>query len=276
MKISRTLTAAFAAAIVIAGHGSAAAQESPKPAFDNAIASLNERLGSVETGPAIDTTDAAANAADLAAIEQAMAAFGTPAFPVDGFASFENVCEPLNRLSVRHLLDGTAALRRPGDQQTPQGEEIAAFTAKLQALQVHNAARYEEAIVILSGSGIRCTAQHFPVLADHLASLPPHEITTVRLNGARQMRVGIARAVLGYMTALREPATTPANRARIHAYIGELAAPLAAALTPELRTEVLTMLGQLPPTDDAATLATTELLKAALATTECTQLCIYR
>lgn len=276
MTISRTLTAALAAAIVIAGHGTAMAQNAPKPAFENAIASLNERLGTVESGPAIDSTDAAANAADLAAIEQAMEAFGTPAFPLDGFASFENVCEPLNRLSVRHLLDGTAALRRPGDQQTPQGEEIAAFTAQLQALQLRNAARYEEAIVILSGSGIRCTARHFPVLADHLASLPPQEMTPVRLNGARQMRVGIARAVLGYMTALREPATTPANRARLHAYIGELAAPLAAALTPELRAEVLTMLGQLPATADAEILATTEVLKAALATSECVQLCVYR
>lgn len=266
----------LAAALLMAGYGQAAAQESPKVAFESAVNALNQRLGTVETGPAIESTDAAANAADIAAIGLAMDSFGSPAFPLDGFTSFETVCEPLNRLSVRHGLDGAAAFHQPEGAPPPGPAELNALTAQMQALQLQNAARYEDAITILSGSGLVCTVKHFPVLADHLAGLPPAEITPIRLNGARQMRLGIARSVLGYMIALRDTTTSPANKVRLRAYVAELAAPLADALTPELRAELVTALGQLPPTRDAETLAAADVVKSAMATTDCVELCVYQ
>jgi hypothetical protein len=276
MTIFRGLKATFAAAILMIGHSGAMAQESPQAAFQSAVAALDQRLGAAETGPLIETTDAAANAADIAAIERAMDSFGSPAFPVDGFTSFETVCEPLNRLSVRHALDGAAAIGRPADAPPPGPAELQVLTAKMRVLQLQNAARHEEAITILSGSGLLCTVKHFPVLAEHLSSLPPAEITPIRLNGARQMRLGIARSLLGYMVALREPATSPANKVRLRAYIADLAAPLAAALTPELRAELTTALDQLPPTLDPETLAATEFVKLAMAITDCVELCLYQ
>lgn len=269
------IKASLAAALIIAGCGTAMAQDNPKVAFESAVNALNQRLGTVETGPAIGDTDAAANAADIAAIELALSALGTPAFPLEGFTSFETICEPLNRLSVRHVMDGSAALGRPKDASPPEGEELNALIAQIQALQLRNASRYEEKIIILSGSGLRCMVMHFPFLADHLAGLPAAELTPVRLNGARQMRMGSARSLLGYMVALRDPATTPANKARLQAYVAELAAPLASALTPALRRELTTTLAQLPPTSDPEVLAATELLTSSLATTECVQLCRY-
>ena len=270
------LRAFCAAAIIVIGHGPAAAQDNPQAAFAQAVASLTERLGPAESGPDIATTDQAANAADIAAIERAMAALGTPAFPIDGFTTFDTVCQALNRLSVRHGLDGAAALRRPVDAAPPTPADIQTMTAQMQALQLRNASLHQDAITILTGVGLICTTKHFPVLVDHLASLPPAEITPIRLNGARQMRLSIARSVLGFMMGLGETTTSPANKVRLRGYVAELATPLADALTPELRTELLTALGQLPPTGDAEALAATELLKTALATTDCTGLCIYR
>ncbi len=276
MTIFHSVKAALAAATLMIGHSAALAQESPKAAFQSAVDALSQRLGPAESGPTIEATDAAANAADIAAIEAAMGAFGSPAFPIDGFASFEAVCDPLNRLAVRHALDGSAALRRPTDAPPPTPAEMNALTAKLQALQLRNAARYQDTITILSGSALRCTVKHFPVLADRLASLPPAELTPIRLDGARQMRMGIARSLLGFMMAMGETATTPANKARLRAYTAEIAAPLAAALTPALRAELTTALGQLPPTRDGEVLATAEVLTSALATTECSGLCLYQ
>jgi hypothetical protein len=113
------MTTALAAAMMLLGAGPAVAQEAPPAAFARAVAALNQRLGPAESGPDIETTDRAANAADIAVIEQALDAFGTPAFPIDGFATFDSVCDPLNRLSVRHLLDGAAELRRPADAAPP-------------------------------------------------------------------------------------------------------------------------------------------------------------
>jgi hypothetical protein len=273
MTISHRLKAAFAAAILMIGHGEAMAQASPEATFRSAVAALKQRLGPAETGPAIGTTDTAANAADIAAIEAAMGALGSAAFPLDGFTTFDTVCKPLNELSVRHLLDDSAALRRPEGAPPPDPAQIQGMMAQMQALQLRNAARHQDAIIILSGTGLVCTAKHFPILADHLASLPPAEITPIRLNGARQLRLGIAQSVLGYVTALGDATT---NKVRVRGYVTELAAPLAGALTPELRAELVTALAQLPPTRDADALATTDLLKSAMATTECVALCLYK
>ncbi len=276
MTILHGMKAAFAAAILMIGHSGALAQESPQATFQSAVDALNQRLGAAETGPAIETTDTAANAADIAAIEATVGSLGSPEFPLDGFTSFEMVCEQLNRLSVRHLLDGAAALRRPEGAPPPDPAQLNALTSQMQALQLQNAARHQDAIIILSGSGLVCTVKHFPVLAEHLAGLPPAEITPIRLNGARQMRLGIARSVLGYMMALSDTTTSPANKVRLRAYVADLAAPLADALTPELRAELVTALDQLPPTLDAEALAAAAVVKSALATTDCVKLCVYQ
>ena len=269
------MTAALAAAMMLVGAGPAIAQEAPPAAFARAVAALNERLGPAESGPDIETTDRAANAADIAVIEQALDAFGTPAFPVDGFATFDSVCDPLNRLSVRHGLDGITALRRSADAAPPTPAETRIFSSQLQALGLRNAARHQDAMTVLSVGGLRCMVRHFPVLSEFLAGLPEAERTPVRLDGARKMRQGAAQSLLGFMIAMRDPTTTPANMARLRSYLVEVADPLAAALTPDLRIYVSTMIDQLPATSDADALATTDLLKTAMATTACEGLCAY-
>jgi hypothetical protein len=275
MIFSRKAKASLAAAMIAFAAGPVQAQEATPAAFDRAIAAMTARLGSIETGPAIDTTDAAANAADLAVIEQALDVFGTPAFPVEGFSTFESVCEPINRLSVRHGLDGLSAMARPPGSSPPTPEEMRALVDKTLALQTRNAARYPDAVTVLAGGAMRCMVKHLPVLAAFMADLPPAELTPTRLKGADGMRRGGSQALVGFSISLREPATSPANKARIRAYIAEVAAPLAAAMTPAMRIELVSTLDALPPTADADTLAATALLKAALATTACEDLCRY-
>ena len=273
----RTAKASLAAVLVAFATSPALAQEqdSTSADFAKAIASLTERLGTVETGPAIDTTDAAANAADLAVIEQALDQFGTPAFPVEGFATFESVCEPINGLSVRHGLDGLSAYARPPGSPPPTPEEMQVLTGKVLALQTRNAARYPDAITVLAGGVMRCMVKHLPALTVMLAGLPEAELTPARLEGADGMRRGGTQALLGFSLALREPATTPANKARIIAYVAEVAAPLAAVLTPTMRAGLAAQLDALPPTEDAEVLAVTTMLKAALADSTCEGLCRY-
>lgn len=275
MILSRKAKASLAAALIAFMAGPALAQDPAPSAFGEAVASMTARLGPIETGPSIDTTDTAANAADLAVIERGLDTFGTPAFPVDGFATFESVCDPINKLSVRHLLDGLSAIARPPGAPPPTPEELTVLTGKLQALQLRNAARYPDAMTVLGGGAMRCMVKHLPALTAFLADLPPAELTPIRLKGADGMRRGGSQALVGFSISLREAGTSPANKTRIRAYIAEVAAPLAAAMTPAMRTELASTLDALPPTADADTLATTELLKAELAVTTCEGLCRY-
>ncbi len=275
MKRSWIVLAAYAS-LMTGIATSANAQESPAITFARAAAALNQRLGTVETGPLVESTDQVANASDIAQIEQAMAAFGTPAFPVDEFATIDRVCDPLNQLSVRHLLDGAPALRRPAGAAAPNSQETAAIAAQLQALQQRNSVRHQDPMVILSTSGIRCVVAHFPLLAQFLATLSPAELTPVRVGGVRQMRLGIAQTLYGAATALRDNATTTANRNRILNLMNEVAVPFASALTPELRREMIAALQGLPVSSDPRTVAASATLLAALSTERCVGLCLVR
>lgn len=276
MTRSRIGLAAAVACLLSGISSAAAAQETSAAAFVRAAMALDQRLGPIETGPLVAATDSAANASDIATIERAMAAFATPAFPVDGFTTFERVCEPLNRLSVRHALDGASALRRPAGAAPPNAQETAAITAQLQALRQQNAVRHQDAMIILSTSSTRCTVAHFPVLAQFLAGLPSAELTPVRIGGVTQMRLGIAQTLFGAATALRQDGTSAANRGRLLALINDLATPFSRALTPELRREFQTALQGLPATTDAQTLAATAALSAALRDEGCAELCLVR
>lgn len=275
--IARTAQATLAAALIAfaAAPGLAQEQESTPAAFAKALASLTGRLGTIETGPDIETTDAAANAADLAVIERSLDVFGTAAFPLDGFATFESVCEPINRLSVRHGLDGLSAMARPPGSPPPTPEEMSVMMSKVQVLQRRNVARYPDEITVLAGGVMRCMVKHLPALTAFLADLPEAELTPTRLKGADGMRRGGTQALIGFMISLRDPAISPANKARLNAYVAEVAVPLAAVMTPPMRADLTATLGQLPPTQDAEVLATTELLTAALAVTTCDGLCRY-
>lgn len=275
MMMTRKIAAWVAAALMAFGASEASAQAPDRAAFDAAVKAFTERLGPAESAPEISTTDAAANAADLAVIEQALDVFGTPAFPVEGFSTFETVCEPLNRLSVRHGLDGISAYARPPGSPQPTPDELRALVDKTVALQTRNAARYPDAVTVLAGGVMRCLVKHFPAMTAFLADLPEEELTPTRLQGADGMRRGSSQALVGFSIALREPATSPANKARVRAYLAEIAAPLAAALTPQMRAELVAKLDSLPPTKDAEVLATTELLKTAMAITTCEGLCRY-
>jgi hypothetical protein len=201
--------------------------------------------------------------------------FGSPAFPLDGFATFESVCEPINRLSVRHGLDGLSEFARPPGSPPPTPEEMQVFVGKMQVLQLRNAARYQDEITVLAGGVMRCMVRHLPALSAFLAGLPEEELTPTRLKGADGMRRGGSQALLGFSISLRDPTIRPANKARLRAYVAEVAAPLAAVMTPAMRTEFAATLGNLPPTQDAEVLATTALLKAAMADTTCEGLCRY-
>lgn len=276
MKASSSIKTALAAAVIFIGYGNAMADEAAKAAFENAINALEKRLGTLEGGPAIDSSDAAANSADIAAIEQAIDQFGTPAFPLDGLASFENVCGRLKQLSVRYRMDGVATLNKPPDASSLQEDELNTMVEQLQALMVRNMISHEDAVLTLTGSQARCTVKHFPAFVDLLSSLPPEEITPVRLEGLRQVRVGMSQWLLGSMMALREPTTSPTSKARIQTYISDMATPMATAMTPEMRAEMLIVLDQMIPSLDAETQALTDELTSAFMTTDCIELCVYR
>jgi hypothetical protein len=275
MRVMKQAVRAVVVAGLLAAGAAAQAQTNAPSAttFARSSGALLERLGEVEAGrPATGVADPATRA-DLTAIQQVMAHFATPAFPVDGFNTFDSVCGRLNRLSVRYMLDGMGALRQPGPPPTSP-DDIARLTARVTQLQSANAMRFQDELFIIVPAVTRCLNAHLPVLARFIAALPPEQLTPVRLDGARQMRRGMTTSLIGLLGSARDPAVRRPNQLAGLQAAGEVMPGYTRQLTLAQRAELRQLIAQLPRSSDAAVIDAERQIDAALSDTSCVELCL--
>ena len=109
-------------------------------------------------------------------------------------------------------------------------------------------------------------------LADFVAHLKPGELTEVRLDGLRQMRLGILQTIAGAL-AMSSDAVRPENRELLLAALADNAEPIAAALPITTRAQladaVRNVFASMPPADQARV----QSFLKAMASTQCSGLC---
>lgn len=195
------------AAIALTG-GTATAQPAPQAqVFANGVAVLKAKLGpqkEFREPPA--ATDAEAARA-WANVRSSMAVFGTPAFPVRDYETFEAVCGPLNEMSVQIAMAGAgggklAALKDKPDEGMKQ----------LRTLMQANNVKHQDVLLMLASSNVKCMALHLPFFERFWEALPADQKTPVRADGLRQMRTGAANMLTGIAINGVDPQMKLANR----------------------------------------------------------------
>ena len=136
-----------------------------------------------------------------------------------------------------------------------------------------NTALYQDEVSRLAAYQIAATGALAEAIDDFVAKLPKAEMSQVRLDGLRQMRLGLLQQVNGVTLMVRSPGLKPENRGLLLNALAENAARIASAATPADRTSMValtdTLLPDLSGDDKSKALA----VKQAFAQTTCEGLC---
>ena len=211
--------------------------------------------------PAEHRVPTAAAVAAVARMHTAMAAFGTAAFPVDGKATFLDVCGPVSNLPMQFAVAG-------GDPAT--AADPASNATAVVLLENANLQKYQEPLVMMLADNVKCTALHMPWVEQYWQSQASHSAQD--LSDAHQMRDGYAQMLLGATGAGMEADLRPANRALPINAAARYADGVVTNLSLAQRHQIQAQLDATPglaktwPTQYAA-------ITKALARTDCNALC---
>ena len=193
------------AAIALTGGTATAQPVSQAQVFADGVAVLKTKLGpqkEFREPPA--ETDAEALRA-WADVRSSMAVFGTPAFPVRDYETFETVCIPLGEISVQIQMAGAQKL-------APMKDKPDEAMKQLRTLMLANSVKHQDAILILLSANVKCMGSHLPFFERFWDALPADQKTPVRMDGLRQMRTGAANTFTGLAITGVDPGMRLANR----------------------------------------------------------------
>jgi hypothetical protein len=204
MTLRRGRLMAHLVPLLLCWSGMAQAEATPRERFTTAINEINAGLGTIKAVTAPPPFVHPAQRARYEIVRETIAVFGTEAFPVDGMATFDTICAPLNEATVKHMFVGTAGLKKPGMTD-------AQLALLLQAATQRNALAYQNETVRLTVANLHCLTAHLPFMARFAEGLKPEEFTSIRRAGLEKTGTGLINTVFGLATQPLVPGSTPEN-----------------------------------------------------------------
>lgn len=135
-----------------------------------------------------------------------------------------------------------------------------------------NALASQDELLRLDAFFIRLEAVEMTALADLVAHLKPEQLTEVRLNGLRQMRLGILQLIGGALM-MGQANVRPENRELILEALADNAEPIAAGIPVATRVQIAdavrAVFASMPPADQPRV----QTVLKAMAGTQCSGLC---
>lgn len=144
-------------------------------------------------------------AATLAILANASGSLGTPAFPASAETMEADVCGAAFKATVAYMLFGLDKEIKPGMSSADSGQLFL-------AIQQKNFSAFQDEVVPLLVFSTHCQALHIPVVENFIANLPVEQITAIRRNGIKQLRLGIRQMVVGSIQQLADPNLKDINR----------------------------------------------------------------
>ena len=219
-------------------------------------------------------------------VEAAYAAFAARAKEAQAHGGMPRWSLPEDHDVLAHLLD-PALLGRPpyGEKDLAAMDAIASRARAVYATYLgfardapnpqameEKALASQDELLHLDAFFIRLEAVELAALADFVAHLKPEQLTEVRLDGLRQMRLGILQMIAGALT-MGGDAVRPENRELLLDALADSAEPIAAGIPIATRVQmadaVRNVFASMPPADQARV----QTFLKAMASTQCSGLC---
>jgi hypothetical protein len=256
MKATLFTGAAAAALLLLAGcnetaeHGATAADATGDftKAADALIAKVGQPGEKAEMPAANDPAVLVFNQQS----EKALTALGTPAMPIDGFASFDAFCGKTASIVGAYTAVGTGG-----------GTDAAAQQRMATNVEKH----FEQLFVPLLFSA-HCTAEHMPFLQKTVGS----DVESKK-DALQQVRQGAVGQVGGLLQMASAPDLDPARRRRIAELLSADAPKFAIVLGKAERAQMAQLADAAKPNLPEEARGQADKIRAAFEQTECGSLC---
>ncbi len=197
--------------------------------------------------------------------------YGSVGFPSGMDAISKDTCSIPNKIASGYALHGLDALFR--DQKVDNTTDPKQIAAKVAVLYAANLAKYQAEVVPVINFARRCLVGTLPALADFVKRLPPEQMTDIRRDGLRKMRLGLQQMIIGAVTALSDTGLRDDLRTLMFTGLQRDLPSMVSALTLAERAQARTALEGLRSSMPVARHADILNMVTVLSSTTCEGLC---
>jgi hypothetical protein len=209
----------------------------------------------------------------LAILADTTDTYGTPAFPAGPDILDKDICSIPNKAGVGYSLFGLDALMK-NKTIDPNGDKNVVAKQILE-LQAKNYVAYQDEVLPLVGFARHCMAGVLPTLTTFIGGLPAAQMTEIRRDGLRKMRLGIKGMIAGSIAGLGDAGIRDALRVAAFDGLKRDLPQMVAALSLEDRAEVMKTIKALTPQVPAKQQGDIAAMLQVLDTKACEVLCTY-
>jgi hypothetical protein len=209
----------------------------------------------------------------LAVLADTNDTYGTPAFPAGREILDKDICSIPNKAAVGYSLLGLDAMMK--DKTIDPNGDKKVVAQQILELQVKNYVAYQDEILPLVGFGRHCMAGVLPILTSFVGNLPAAQMTEIRRDGLRKMRLGIKGMIVGSIVGLGDTGIRDGLRVAAFNGLKRDLPQLVPALSIEDRAEVNQTIKSLAPKVPTKQQEDIAAMLEVLDTKTCVGLCTY-
>ena len=178
------------------------------------------------------------------------------------------ICGQANRVTMAYVLSGFK------DRIDPKATQEQIVRQMIRTME-ENTLSFQQELEQLHPFLMRCLATQIPPMAGFMATLPPQELTPVRLAGLKQLRGGLLSSYIGHLQSINNPAYRVSYRKQLLRAMAENSHLFASALQLQARQQIVDAAGNSlaeAPTEDRTDI---EAIIVSMRDVSCTGLCAY-
>lgn len=180
------------------------------------------------------------------------------------------ICAEAARITVAYSFFDLA---NQVDLSTASRDEL---KRKMHDVMLANTRRFQPELGLLQPFVIRCLAKQIAPTSELVNGFKPEELTAVRLDGLRKLRVGIANTYIRMLADASDDGLGDQYRSSIFDVLAETSETLQAVLQPKERQQVIQSLRSLPVGIQVSFESKLKAIEVAMSHNECADLCMIK
>lgn len=189
-------------------------------------------------------------------------------YAVSNLGELMEICGQANRVTMAYVLSGFK------DRIDPKAAQEQIVREMIRTME-ENTLSFQRELEELHPFLMRCLATQIQPMTEFMATLPPQELTPVRLAGLKQLRGGLLNSYIGHLQSAGNPAYRASYRKQLLRAMAENSHLFASALQLQARQQIIDAAGNSLSQAPTESRADIEAIIVSMRDVNCTGLCAY-